>query len=229
MTGKLKWFNDSKGFGFIEQGAEGEDAVCLRTDISLDGVLKLDDGETVVFEVKRFHRDLHPQDVVFVSAPSMTPPSDATHHRATFLAGALPGEARNATWGMLAAALRAAVPLDEDTPPLVPFIEGRTRLSELLAPFASDFDNLEFKGADSDEKALTASRELFARVSKLLEEKLAGHRSMFPFGEITLDRNARVQAIRVKRTEASDPRLAKHRPSPQAVASAKSNSETRKA
>jgi len=227
MTGKLQWFNDSKGFGFIQQGAEGEDALCLRTDIPLDGVLKLHEGQVVVFEVTRFHKDINPQNVVFVSAPSIPPPGELTHHRATFLAGALPSEARNATWGMIAAALRAAVPLDEDTPPLVPLFEGRTRLSELLAPFASDFDNLEFKGADSDEKALTASRELFARVSKLLEEKLAGHRSMFPFGEITLDRNARVQAIRVKRTEASDPRLAKRRPTP-AVESPKPKSETRK-
>lgn len=228
MTGKLKWFNDSKGFGFIEQGAEGEDALCLRTDISLDGVRELTEGQTVVFEVTRFHRDIDAQNVVFVSAPSTPPPSELTHHRATFLAGAVSGEVRNATWGMLAAALRAAVPLDEETQALVPFIEGRTRFSELLAPFASDFDNLEFKGADSDEKALSASGELFARVSKLLEDKLAGHRSRFPFGEVTLDRNGRVQAIRVKRTEASDPRLAsKRRPSPSAVEAAKT--ETRKA
>ncbi len=48
--GIVKWFNASKGFGFIEQEA-GEDIFVHHTAIQADGYKSLDEGASVTFEV----------------------------------------------------------------------------------------------------------------------------------------------------------------------------------
>ena len=48
--GRLKWFNESKGYGFIEQG-EGEDVFVHFSSIQGDGFRTLVEGEEVVFEI----------------------------------------------------------------------------------------------------------------------------------------------------------------------------------
>ncbi|HCR18902.1 MAG TPA: cold-shock protein [Candidatus Latescibacteria bacterium] len=48
--GRLKWFNESKGYGFIEQG-EGEDVFVHFSAIQGDGFRTLVEGEEVVFEI----------------------------------------------------------------------------------------------------------------------------------------------------------------------------------
>ncbi|MHC1697660.1 MAG: cold-shock protein [Geobacteraceae bacterium] len=48
--GKVKWFNDAKGFGFIEQ-ENGEDVFVHFSAIEADGFKTLAEGELVSFEV----------------------------------------------------------------------------------------------------------------------------------------------------------------------------------
>jgi cold shock protein len=50
-TGKVKWFNDQKGFGFIER-ASGEDVFVHFSAISGSGYRSLAEGVEVTFEVK---------------------------------------------------------------------------------------------------------------------------------------------------------------------------------
>ena len=48
--GKVKWFNDAKGFGFIAQN-DGKDVFVHHTAIVADGFRSLAEGDEVEFEV----------------------------------------------------------------------------------------------------------------------------------------------------------------------------------
>ena len=50
VEGTVKWFNDSKGFGFIEQDGGG-DVFVHHTAINADGFKSLQEGSRVSFEV----------------------------------------------------------------------------------------------------------------------------------------------------------------------------------
>ncbi len=48
--GKVKWFNDAKGFGFIAQN-EGKDVFVHHTAIVAEGFRSLAEGDEVEFEI----------------------------------------------------------------------------------------------------------------------------------------------------------------------------------
>jgi CspA family cold shock protein len=49
-TGTVKWFNSSKGFGFISR-EQGDDVFVHYNSIEGDGYKKLDEGDKVQFEI----------------------------------------------------------------------------------------------------------------------------------------------------------------------------------
>jgi CspA family cold shock protein len=61
-TGTVKWFNDSKGFGFISQEG-GEDLFVHHTAIQADGFRSLAEGDRVEFEVVKGPKGLQAQNV----------------------------------------------------------------------------------------------------------------------------------------------------------------------
>ena len=50
-TGKVKWFNASKGYGFIAPDDGGEDLFVHYSEIQSEGYAKLDEDQKVQFEV----------------------------------------------------------------------------------------------------------------------------------------------------------------------------------
>ena len=50
-TGTVKWFNDAKGFGFIEPDGGGDDVFAHFSAIQMDGVRTLKQGGKVSFEL----------------------------------------------------------------------------------------------------------------------------------------------------------------------------------
>ena len=60
--GKVKWFNDSKGFGFLEQ-ENGDDVFCHFSAITGDGFKSLQEGDDVEFEIVKGPKGLQAENV----------------------------------------------------------------------------------------------------------------------------------------------------------------------
>jgi CspA family cold shock protein len=60
--GLVKWFNDSKGFGFIAR-ENSEDVFVHHTAIQMEGFKSLSEGDQVEFEVTKGPKGLQAQNV----------------------------------------------------------------------------------------------------------------------------------------------------------------------
>lgn len=58
IKGTVKWFNDAKGFGFIEH-TSGKDVFVHYSVIETEGFKTLKDGEEVLYEIEEGPKGLH--------------------------------------------------------------------------------------------------------------------------------------------------------------------------
>ncbi len=64
--GTVKWFNASKGFGFIEQDNGGDDIFVHYSAIKADGYKSLDEGARVQFDVVEGNKGPAADNVVYI-------------------------------------------------------------------------------------------------------------------------------------------------------------------
>ena len=73
-TGTVKWFDDAKGYGFIER-EDGEDVFVHYSSIAGEGYKSLAEGSEVEFDVEQDSRGPRATNVVITKA---APSGDAT-------------------------------------------------------------------------------------------------------------------------------------------------------
>jgi CspA family cold shock protein len=70
VSGKVKWFNNAKGYGFINENGKSEDLFAHFSAIQMDGYKTLKAGQAVVFEIIQGPKGLH---AVNIGSPQDTP------------------------------------------------------------------------------------------------------------------------------------------------------------
>ena len=71
-SGKVKWFNNSKGYGFIRPDEGGEDLFVHYSYIEMEGYKTLKAGQEVSFDVTQADKGFHATNIIPVSDGSET-------------------------------------------------------------------------------------------------------------------------------------------------------------
>jgi len=68
-VGKVKWFNNAKGFGFIVTDDGGEDIFAHYSTIQMEGYRSLKAGQEVKYDVQQGPKGLHTENIDFKIEP----------------------------------------------------------------------------------------------------------------------------------------------------------------
>ncbi|WP_158895058.1 MULTISPECIES: cold shock domain-containing protein CspD [unclassified Pseudomonas] len=85
LSGKVKWFNNAKGYGFIVADNSDEDLFAHYSAIQMDGYRTLKAGQAVNFNIVQGPKGLHAVEIraAEVSAPAATPATNTLDVRDT--------------------------------------------------------------------------------------------------------------------------------------------------
>ena len=78
INGKVKWFNNAKGYGFVNEDGKTEDLFAHYSAIQMDGYKTLKAGQAVSFEIIQGPKGLHAVNIDAVKAE--TPEKSAAPH-----------------------------------------------------------------------------------------------------------------------------------------------------
>ena len=81
-TGTVKWFNDAKGFGFIEPEGGGDDVFAHFSAVQMDGFRTLKQGSRVSYELTQGPKGNLAQNIQALDSPATVPAEIAVHTRA---------------------------------------------------------------------------------------------------------------------------------------------------
>lgn len=68
-TGRVKWFNNAKGYGFVRPDHGGEDLFVHYSYITMDGYKTLKAGQPVNFDIKEAGKGNHAVNLRLVDEP----------------------------------------------------------------------------------------------------------------------------------------------------------------
>ncbi|MEC4561526.1 cold shock domain-containing protein CspD [Pseudomonas sp. NPDC089407] len=71
-SGKVKWFNNAKGYGFINEDGGTEDLFAHYSAIQMDGYKTLKAGQPVTFNIIQGPKGLHAVEIKGVTASAST-------------------------------------------------------------------------------------------------------------------------------------------------------------
>lgn len=75
-TGKVKWFNNAKGYGFIRPDTGGEDLFVHYSYICMDGYRSLKAGQVVTYDTREAPKGLHAVNINTITADQKAPASE---------------------------------------------------------------------------------------------------------------------------------------------------------
>jgi CspA family cold shock protein len=64
LSGTVKWFNNAKGYGFIEPAGGGDDVFVHYSAIKSEGYRTLSEGQSVTYEAERGPKGFHATEVL---------------------------------------------------------------------------------------------------------------------------------------------------------------------
>lgn len=76
-SGKVKWFNNAKGYGFINEDGKTEDLFAHYSAIEMEGYKTLKAGQTVSFEIIQGPKGLHAVNIKNATAPTTASPASS--------------------------------------------------------------------------------------------------------------------------------------------------------